>query len=422
MVYVLATVGVVVHPQSTDIIKCTHRLRRMLLLRLSPQRTVERALLVATPATSHLENDKNVVPLVGGLDGGRGPTLMYSVFPFRACTLDVETGDCTALPEADPTPSTSAASSPGIELAMAQAGHLRGSTPLVSTTHGYLGIVHRKQDLELGRVYTHKWLLLSSSPPHTPLWLSAPFRLPLTRRPPSEDIQFAAGLLVDEDSGTATISYGVADCFSWFASVLLPLAEIEAAAADGGAGLHPLHPLPLAPAEPADDSNYDHRAGPIRVRWDGPVSDISGFAVAARGFARQMTADPGITLTVRDHAARPGNYEPFDAAANAEIYSTVAASQADLATPPDVTIRLHWLPNFARVPVGALVVYLPWEFEALPATWVKLLNEVADEVRIRHLSQANSRRPTALSGTAIRSITSTLRWLAFATHIDYRLF
>jgi hypothetical protein len=98
----------------------------------------------------------------------------------------------------------------------AQNGQVRGSTALTWTPLGYLGLVHRKQQLELGRMYTHKWVLLSARFPHFPIWLSAPFRLPLTERVVAEDIQFAAGALVQMERGTATVSYGVADCFSWY--------------------------------------------------------------------------------------------------------------------------------------------------------------------------------------------------------------
>jgi hypothetical protein len=120
----------------------------------------------------------------------------------------------------------------------AQNGQVRGSTALTWTPLGYLGLVHRKQQLELGRMYSHKWVLLSARFPHFPIWLSAPFRLPLTERVVAEDIQFAAGALVHVERGTATVSYGVADCFSWFAEVDLPMAEMKAAAAAAASEMH----------------------------------------------------------------------------------------------------------------------------------------------------------------------------------------
>jgi hypothetical protein len=348
-------------PPPTDIYKATHHRRRVILLALSPTLRVRRALLVTTPATAFYAENKNFVPLVGG----DGPlVLVYSVFPLRTCTLDILTGECAAIQMVN---GDGAKAGQAVE----QVGRLRGSTPLVATPHGYLGLVHHKQDMELGRIYTHKWLLLSREAPHPPLWLSEPFRLPLTGRVPSEDIQFAAGLVVDMQAGTATVSYGVADCFPWFATIPLPLSEIIAAAANEGAPalqpIRPIPPLPL-PAQPLSPQ--------IRVRWDAPFSDVSGFAVASRGFARQMVADPGVELFVRDLSQG----ERFDPDAFADIYSRIIRNQSAVAQDPDVTIRIHWPPNFQPPPRGRLVMYLPWEFEAVPALWVKMLNEWAAEV------------------------------------------
>jgi hypothetical protein len=338
-----------------------HRRRRVVLLALTPERRVSRALLITTPTTDHRTDDKNLVPLV---DGYGPPVLLYSVLPLRMCTLNVASGKCTGAGSVGTV-------DPDLQRAVEQVGPLRGSTPLTATPHGYLGLVHRKQDMELGRVYTHKWLLLSHEAPHAPLWLSEPFRLPLTGRVPSEDIQFAAGLVVDMQAATATVSYGVADCFPWFATLPLPLSEIIAAAAKEGApALQPIRLIPPSPLPPPSSSPQ------IRVRWDAPFSDVSGFAVASRGFARQMLADPGVELFVRDFVQG----ERFDPGAFADIYNRIIRNQSAVAQDPDVTVRMHWPPNFQPPPRGRLVMYLPWEFEAVPAPWVEMLNEWAAEV------------------------------------------
>ena len=51
---------------------------------------------------------------------------------------------------------------------------------------------------------------------------------------------------------------------------------------------------------------------------------------------------------------------------------------------PDVVVRMGWQhygPNLALPPHGAkLVMYLPWEFEAIPTRWVYVMNNHAAEV------------------------------------------
>ena len=47
-------------------------------------------------------------------------------------------------------------------------GKPHGSTPAAEVPGGYLVMVHRSSDQELGRVYSHKWALLSRDFPHLP--------------------------------------------------------------------------------------------------------------------------------------------------------------------------------------------------------------------------------------------------------------
>lgn len=105
----------------------------------------------------------------------------------------------------------------------------RGSTGFVDTPFGYLGMVHNVLMLDMGRMYSQKWVLLSRDYPHLPIWLSAPFRMPLTRQLPSEDIQFPAGMVISPDGRSVLVSYGVQDCLSGLAAVPLPLDEMKSA-------------------------------------------------------------------------------------------------------------------------------------------------------------------------------------------------
>jgi hypothetical protein len=108
----------------------------------------------------------------------------------------------------------------------------RGSTGFVDTPYGYLGMVHNVAMLDMGRVYSQKWVLLSRDFPHLPIWLSAPFRMPLTHMLASEDIQFPAGMVLSPDGRSVLVSYGVQDCLSGLAAVPLPLDEMSTAHAN----------------------------------------------------------------------------------------------------------------------------------------------------------------------------------------------
>ncbi|MDE3179239.1 MAG: glycosyltransferase, partial [Acidobacteriota bacterium] len=53
----------------------------------------------------------------------------------------------------------------------------------------------------------------------------------------------------------------------------------------------------------------------------------------------------------------------------------------------DLTIRLHWPPNFDPPTCGKLISIVPWEFSAIPAAWVKPIIENVDELWV--LSEFN---------------------------------
>ena len=126
----------------------------------------------------------------------------------------------------------------------------RGSTGFVDTPYGYLGMVHNVVMLDMGRMYSQKWVLLSSHFPHLPLWLSAPFRMPLTHQVAAEDIQFPAGMVLAPDGKSVLVSYGVHDCLSGLAAVALPLDEMRRAHENQHSNppvshLHLMSPSPL---------------------------------------------------------------------------------------------------------------------------------------------------------------------------------
>lgn len=372
-IHIIANQGILIKRDGDDM-QARHperiRLRRLFMLVVTANGTLLSAHYLSIPhARSSYVDDKNVIPLVGS-DGQ--PCLVYSFFPHRLCKLDLASGLCSDVDLGGASGGRAAAqgkAGPVEDVALSGGGTSSGSTQAVPTAAGYLTMMHRKQDLEFGGLYTHKWVLLDNHFPHTPVWVSGSFRLPLAVGVRVEDIQFAAGLVVDEALRTALVSYGVSDCISWVASLELP----PQAAAEPGS-LPPLRPAPTVPWEPTQP-----QARPLALRWESAVVDLSGFATVTRALGVRLMQDAHVQLRLLE---RGDDAPPHQEAVYGELYKLIARSQADLAElgPPDVTVRLHWEPNFQPVPMGKLVQYLPWEFEALPAQWVTALNEHADEV------------------------------------------
>jgi glycosyltransferase involved in cell wall biosynthesis len=108
------------------------------------------------------------------------------------------------------------------------------------------------------------------------------------------------------------------------------------------------------------------------------MTDFSGFAMASRPFAVRLEADPGVELVVIDNEQPTHVYELNT---YHRVYRRIARSNTQLRpNDVDVTVRIHWPPNFQPVTTGMLVMYLPWEFEVIPDAWVEALNAVAAEV------------------------------------------
>lgn len=379
--YALFNVGIILPESDLDDLQLSRgekiSVRRMVLATVDVNTaTYTTAVLIEIPDMHLLDDVKNVMPLVRE-DGD--VALVHSLSPFAVCLLTFRNGACTAERVSDETGSSNTGG----------AGHgpsHSGSTPLVRVPQGYLGLVHSKAQMELGRLYSHAWVLVShASPHHTLLWRSPSFRLPdvdasfrVKAGSSTEtfrvlgDIQFAAGLVVDVASSTAIVTYGVQDCISWIARVPLP------ARALGGGG-------PGSPSSAAE--SFMHTLKPVHdgatpsrpvVRWDGPVSDMSGFATAARGLLSRMRADESISLQIMD--LNRNRREHALVAEYGSLYDTAIRSQLHMASPPDVTIRMHWPPNFSKPGSGKLVMYLPWEFGIIPREWVNAINAHVDEV------------------------------------------
>ncbi|HET9784479.1 MAG TPA: glycosyltransferase, partial [Terriglobales bacterium] len=112
------------------------------------------------------------------------------------------------------------------------------------------------------------------------------------------------------------------------------------------------------------------RAG---VVLQGPFQMHASVARINRYLAAALEADAGLELALDPTLAA----EEPDAA-----FSRPAAWSAGLRRLPqrlDLTVRHGWPPSFEPPPTGKLTLILPWEFGAVPRSWVKPLQKL-DEI------------------------------------------
>ncbi|KAK3255532.1 hypothetical protein CYMTET_35289 [Cymbomonas tetramitiformis] len=347
--------------------------RRIVLIKITPAGGVLDAVRVRIPHSEVSIDVKNTIPLVAP-DGER-VYIIHAFVPYQICELDAISGTCAELPELPEKQQTWQPDllSAGVKRALVQNGGLSGGTGFVRISRGFLGLVHRKQHLELGRLYHHKWVLLSLEPPHLPVWVSESFQLPFSR--PGElvsDVQFAAGILVNEPMGKVLVSYGVADCLSWFAVLDLPAFMLPNSTGSN----QPLPPFKLIQPLPYKEEPLPG-SRPIRIRWESPIANSEAVASASRSLLKQLVEEDDFELQIREPLS---SRKPFEPQRHSRIYSRIIRSHRDLAHAPDITVRMHREPNLQPATAGLLVVYLPWEFEVLPHKWVQQLNVHAHEV------------------------------------------
>ena len=133
---------------------------------------------------------------------------------------------------------------------------------------------------------------------------------------------------------------------------------------------------PLAPA-PAAPVNFRAALGrPLRVRWEGHQNIAAGFARVNRELCRELLRAGDIELTLRweDHP-----WGRLGAREEERLAHLFRLRNRPLSGPPDVTIRHQFPPDWKRPGFGRLVVFQPWEYEAVPAEWVREAHR-ADEI------------------------------------------
>lgn len=176
-------------------------MRRMILLQLDDNFEVEMSTLLHRTwnRTDAPDVEKNWMPLVNG----RTIYMVYSVCPFILCTVHVASGSCKLAYS-----SRCSSRWPSQDLL----DH-RGSTQLVRVHGKYLGVVHSHFTGIYGRIYHHRFILLSGTWPFKVLASSQPFALPapsISRN--VEAFQYVSGL--DVQGRNVYLSYGISDCSS----------------------------------------------------------------------------------------------------------------------------------------------------------------------------------------------------------------
>ena len=92
------------------------------------------------------------------------------------------------------------------------ANAIHGGSNTVATASGYLTVVHFVVHGLFGRLYVHKFALLSNVFPHEPVWFSQSFLLPSTDLlEVNNDIAFVSGLRPGSTDDEFILLYGVGD-------------------------------------------------------------------------------------------------------------------------------------------------------------------------------------------------------------------
>lgn len=114
------------------------------------------------------------------------------------------------------------------------------------------------------------------------------------------------------------------------------------------------------------------------LHWRGAVFARHSLALVNRELALALLAVPAFAsrfeLTLEEWD------EPQIDPASGARFQALAERLCPPLEAPAVTIRHHWPPDFSRPAAGKLVLIQPWEFGAVPASWVRPLKEEVDEL------------------------------------------
>ncbi|MSU41414.1 MAG: tetratricopeptide repeat protein [Pedosphaera sp.] len=108
----------------------------------------------------------------------------------------------------------------------------------------------------------------------------------------------------------------------------------------------------------------------ISVAWEGTFLDYGSLSLVNRSLTASLQQQPGLDLRCVQRGGQPGVEipEPLTGAASTLSLTPAADTQ--------ITVRHAWPPVWQRPARGKWVLIQPWEFGALPAQWVRELENV----------------------------------------------
>ncbi|KAL4419884.1 hypothetical protein ABPG75_006982 [Micractinium tetrahymenae] len=389
----------------------------MAALRLSPDlHAVEHAAVLRCPGL-HSMRQKNWMPLPLSQPGGE-LLFLTDIQPLTLVTADLATGTCRLVRGAgsaadgrndsseegggsgssgrrsggaggakDSAVASAAEGSAASLAAVLGGARLHGGSPFVSIGPSrYLSIVHHKEVLPYGRIYTHHWVLLEGSNVDSlrVAWVSEGFRSGdrpsgKAQRARHRDVQFASSLTLHGDD--LLVGYGAGDCHAVLARVPRFQAQL-AAWLQHGLGSQAVSSAPNAVQQLRAADSIAGRVGinsrsSAVVKWEASLfgrEERSAEAAAAIGTRWEPqegdSALPavGAQLLLRHLDQRPGPHHPRQLGGlplvlyneQNSLVADVAISHARLAelVPAVDRVWLPWLPHLGTSAPAASIELL----------------------------------------------------------------
>ncbi len=113
-----------------------------------------------------------------------------------------------------------------------------------------------------------------------------------------------------------------------------------------------------------------------RIRWEGSQFVNHSLALVNRELCLELAKRQGIELSII-----PYEQHEFGSEADPKRFAAIEDRlQKALPGPADVHVRHQWPPNFTPPPDGHWIMIQPWEFGALPKSWVEPMENLVDEL------------------------------------------
>jgi FkbM family methyltransferase len=137
---------------------------------------------------------------------------------------------------------------------------------------------------------------------------------------------------------------------------------------------HALNNAACEPAKPhiteLEPLGRGNLARDLQITWEGSFLDYGSLSHVNRELTGALSAHKQLQITP---------VGPLNQTAPVEFKNFAARVRSEAPRKTDVTVRHGWPPNWKRPATGAWVLIQPWEFGALPITWLKEL-ALVDEI------------------------------------------